>query len=345
MQVDSVQVRLPSRVVSNQEVLAMLREHSQSTFEGDLEETLAAVERTLIKSGSNTRRWLGDDERPIDLLCEAFDAALEEAEVQREEIDLLIYVGVGRGFVEPAGAYLVAHALGMPGVECFDLLDACMSWIRALSLAHDLLKVGRYRRIALVNQEFNVRPGGMIRPNFTLRRPQDLAWTFPSYTLGEASSVTLLSASDKVWDFNYSARTDLAPLCTIPLNNFGLFCKVPEAEIPGGSNRFTSFGGEMHREGWTDTVAIFEALGPKRMDLDVIFTHASSKYMWDKVATHCGVAEKVHHIYQDTGNLVSASVPAAMVDAMGKGALKRGDDVGFWVGSAGMSFASVRFQY
>jgi len=345
MRIDSVQARLPANIVSNEEVIDIIRSRSQEGFSGDLDATLAYILRTLEKSGSATRRWLGPDEQPITLLQEAFNDAIGEADISREDVDLLIYVGVGRGFVEPAGAYMVAHALEIPGIECFDILDACMSWVRALALAHDLLSVGRYKHIAVVNQEFNMRPGGMVAPNFALTSPEDVAWTFPSYTLGEAATVTLLSASEKKWTFNFRSRPDLAPLCTIPLNNYGLFCGVPEETLSGGANRFTSFGVEMHRLGMTDTKAVLEALDGEQHKLDVIFPHASSKYMWDKAAARCGVAGKLHHIYQDTGNLVSASVPGGIASALAKGELSRGDQVGFWVGSAGMSFASVHHEF
>jgi hypothetical protein len=40
-----------------------------------------------------------------------------------EDIDLLIYCGVGRGFLEPANAYFYAKARDMRTTNCFDITD------------------------------------------------------------------------------------------------------------------------------------------------------------------------------------------------------------------------------
>ncbi len=56
-------------------------------------------------------------------------------------------------------------------------------------------------------------------------------------------------------------------------------------------------------------------------------------------------SKKVYHIYQETGNLVSASIPAAIAMSCSDNSLKRGDNVIFWVGSAGMSFNVTNFNY
>jgi acyl-CoA:acyl-CoA alkyltransferase len=51
------------------------------------------------------------------------EAAFRKASVTSGDIDLLIYCGVDKGFVEPANAYFFADALGMRA-QCYDLVDA-----------------------------------------------------------------------------------------------------------------------------------------------------------------------------------------------------------------------------
>ena len=148
MKIEGISARLGSKSISNDDILKIIEENSRD-FEGDLSKTLSVVQKLLQKSGSKNRRWLDEGERPIDLLKESVSDALSQASLKTSEIDLLIYVGVGRGFLEPGGAYLVAQALQMWSVECFDIIDACMSWTRALQMSNALLKTKQYKNIKI----------------------------------------------------------------------------------------------------------------------------------------------------------------------------------------------------
>ncbi len=201
MHLDSVQVAFPSRVVSNAQIIEHVRRHSRESFEGDLEDTLARIDKLLVVSGAQRRRWLADGETPIALIESAVTRALADAGVDKRDVDLVIYVGVGKGFLEPGQSYLVAHALGMDRAECFDVLDACMSWTRAMHIADGFLQMRRYRRILIVNGEINTFEGGPLFPcNYRLQHREQLAWTFASYTIGAAATATLVSADhDSPW--------------------------------------------------------------------------------------------------------------------------------------------------
>ena len=44
--------------------------------------------------------------------------------------------------------------------------------------------------------------------------------TFPMYTIGEATTATVLVPSDDEWTFEFRAKPELADLCTIPIEGF-----------------------------------------------------------------------------------------------------------------------------
>ncbi len=96
--------------------------------------------------------------------------------------------------------------------------------------------------------------------------------------------------------------------------------------------------------GKEEVINIFRKLTVSLDEIKMIFTHASSKKAWEECGDVLGVSSKMFHIYEDFGNLVSASVPAAISIAMGKGRVSSGDKLIAWVGSAGMSFASISFS-
>lgn len=347
MKIESIEVVFPTRVVSNEDIVEMIRAHSAAPFTGDLERTLARIGELLVLSGSGNRRWTAPGERPIDLISTAVHRALAGAGVDKEQVDLLIYVGVGKGFLEPAQSYMLAHALGMDRVECFDVLDACMSWTRAMQISESFLASGRYRRILVVNGEFNLREGGVGYPaNFALASAEQLQWTFPTYTIGEAATATLLVADPtNPWRWGFRSRPDLADLCTIPTPGFERYSGDSPRTGRNGELRFTSYGADLHRSALDPLRELFTEVVGSTAEIKRVFPHASSKRAWDHFGETFDIADKLFHVYPEYGNLVSASVPAGVALAAAEGALQRGDKVAGWVGSAGMSFAAYTFQF
>ena len=163
------------------------------------------VSLLLRKSGAKNRyiRDRSKNETAIGMVKRVIADALQDAEMGKGEIDLLVFCGVGRGFLEPANAYFCARAMGMQ-CNCFDVSDACMSWVRALEISYNLLKNGSYRNILIVNAEFTMYEYGY--PNiYRIRSPKQVAYTFPGYTIGEAASATVVSKSDDKWRFCFEA--------------------------------------------------------------------------------------------------------------------------------------------
>ena len=64
-----------------------------------------------------------------------------------------------------------------------------------------------------------------------------------------------------------------------------------------------------------------------------------------KWALEAGFDRQMKFIYPEYGNVGAASVPAGIALCQQSGELERGDEVGFWVGSSGMSFVASRFIF
>lgn len=347
MVIKGVAASLPERRVANEELVEMVRQHSTDIFVGDLERTLKVILHLLKRTGLVERRWCDRHESPLDHIAVAVREALSHTYLRREHIDLLIYVGVGRGFLEPANSHMVANALGLRNAQCFDILDACMSWLRALEMVDGLFRGGRYRNALVVNAEFHSLSGGLHMPQgLKLHTADEIPYSFPAWTIGDAASATLLVDKEPSnFRFNFIADTSLAPLCTIPIPGFEEFCHPDAAIGKRGVMTFTSFGQDLHRQGAPHIIEVLRRGLRAGVPPDIIFVHASSQREWAGYGRTAGVADRLYHLYPHTGNLVSASVPTAMAEAARNGKLTRGMNVGAWVGSAGMSFGYAGFRY
>lgn len=346
MIIENVAASFPARKVGNEEVVDMVRVLSKN-FEGDLSKMLRVVKTRLDRSGLVTRNWRGRDERPIDHVLLSVDSALNGTGLLPRDIDLLIYAGIGGEFHKLGNAYILAKTLGIHNAECFDILDACMSWTRSLSLANSLFKTKKLRNALILNAEFNVigNAEGVLETG-KVRHLHELDYLLPSYTIGEAATATLLRPTDaENFSITFHSRPDLAHLCMIPAEGYEGFFEINHETAQYNPGRFTAFGREIHDRISEELPLVMAKSKIRPIEADIIFTHTSSKAAWDRIGQQHGFAEKIFHIYPETGNVVSASIPAAMAMAQDAGKLTKKSRVAFLMGSAGMSFSTGGFIY
>ena len=347
MRLDAVTLALPSRSVANDDVVALVEHHSRATYAGDLDRLLTGLRVLLRRSGADHRYWLAPGEEVLPLVADAVKRALAAAGCARSEVDLLICGSVDRGFVEPATAYLLAQALELKTVSCFDVVDACNGWTRSLQLVDALLRTGAYRRALIVNAEFPMFEGGPIYPRlFSLHNRDEIAWSFAGYTLGEGVTATLLSAdSDNKWELHLSSRPDLADRSTVPLNGYQRYCRPSERIGLNGTGHFVAFSREMFDEATREVAQLFRKLQTPISGLRAIFPHGATRRTWDEGGKLLGVDHLMYHVYPQYGNLISASLPAGLATAIDAVHLRRGDRFAICGASAGMSFAVGAFEY
>ena len=346
MKIESVALSLPSRKISNDEIIDMIRKESLGKFSGNLELTLKLVGRLLAQSGVRNRYWLADGESPMSLTVDACKKALMEAHLAVADVDAIIYAGLYMEVLEPSSANMLACELGARKAECFDVRAGCDGWVKAVKLSDALIKTGSYDRVMIINAEFPMIPGAAINPKiFALSRREELEWRFPALTIGSAVAVTIVGKGEGEWKYRFAGRNDLADLCTITLPWYGQYPLASSRIAPDGPGLFTSFGKELVREGVPETILLFESFGIDSTEVDILFTHSSSKRDWLAGTKTIGLDKKYFDINQRCGNIITASLPASMSLALNEGRLERGSRVLVLNTSAGMSFTTCYFRF
>ena len=147
MRIVAVEHAVPSRRIANEWILAKIREHNGARLSaGEGAALEAAVQRLLQVAGTQVRYQVNDGEQALDFALAAGRLALERSGFARGDIDFLIYAGVARGWIEPATAHVIQSELGLTRATCFDTVDACASWLRALHVAHTYCAPGSIPR-------------------------------------------------------------------------------------------------------------------------------------------------------------------------------------------------------
>lgn len=345
MRIVNIAFELGERVVTNDELIAHIKQHSPH-FRPNQDDLDAVLPKLFSKAGCQTRRWCGPEQRPIEMITRALTQAMEEANVDRDSVELIIHAGLGRGFMEAGQSYFVAKSMGMRRAHCFDVMDACNSWMRSLYIAHGLIASGKYKRIAVVNTECNMLYGGIANPTcFELGSLRDLDFCFPGMTLGDGVTATILDAADDdSWKFEFASVPELADACAVPVEHWDQFADPSYLLAQNGIHKFTCFGKQLNAGGKPSAMAVMEKLRAHHDSAKLIFAHGHSTF-WETWGEEMGIdrTKLRWNTFPEIGNLASACLPVCIRMAEDAGELSPGDEALTWMGSGGMSFSAARF--
>ena len=183
-----------------------------------------------------------------------------------------------------------------------------------------------------------------------MRSLEEFDYRFPAFSIGEAATATIVSASQQHDEAVTEFRTfgDQRDKCLIPLPNWADYMGADHslgAELE--PMRFVSFGREIMEFGLNKLVEQYHK-DPAfhEYDPDIVFFHAASDGMAREGMRQCGVDESLgfysHHQFANT---VSATIPLAMAAAAEQGRLEHGMRVIVAIASAGISTGLSRFTY
>lgn len=346
MKILAVKHAVPHRRVTNNCCREAIAASLNGQFtDGDRVELDDRLQRFFEACGTETRYIRESGERALDFVLRASRDALDESGLDTGDIDFLIYCGVGRGWIEPAMANVVQSELKLAGATCFDILDACASWLRALQVSHSFLKSGVYRRGMIVNCECSLE--NYLHMDF--QDHDDFDRRLASFTIGEAATATIVTNEVPEDDFYFSFKTfgQHFDLCMIPLGSADSY--LPDAyNLPYSSSmKFFAESKQLVSTTVKKVVQHFrmdERLNPE--DYDIVFTHAASEKASQLALKQLGIpTERFFGTHPQYGNTVSASVPLAMSLAEEQDRLHRGDRVLVLMGSAGISVGFSTFTY
>ncbi len=350
MKVAGLGLSLPSRLVTNEDIIEMIRSSGHGLSREDEALYLDRVRKVFAHSGAKTRRWLdGIHEKPHTLIRESVMKALREADLPPTAVDYYIYASVSRGFLEPSEAFVVAQGAGMRPKNCFDVIEACNSFSRSAELAQLLLSTGKAKNVVITVAEFCVNGSDYVLQNFKPTMVDELSWRFPSYTLGECAVSAVLTAEGGAWNFRTRTDVSLASACVVGLPHAADY--APQV-LQGREQTevFRSFGQPMHAAAVAASRDLWNELkndSPAEVwNAPILFPHAPSYKLCEDFSANTGYPlENIYQLFTRFGNVGSASVPMGLALAREEGKLKRGDKVLCMVGAAGMSFMLYDFEF
>ncbi|WP_040425427.1 beta-ketoacyl-ACP synthase III [Afipia birgiae] len=291
---------LPERILTNAELAKMVDTSDEWI-----------VQRTGIKE----RHIAAEGEFTSHLGLKAAQAALANAGIDAQSIDLIVLATSTPDNTFPATAVAIQHGLGINHGAAFDLQAVCTGFIFALATADNFLKSGAFKRALVIGAE-------------TFSRILDWNDRGTCVLFGDGAGAVVLEAQPQ------AGTTADRGILTTHLRSDG---RHKDKLFVDGGPSSTQTVGHLRMEGRevfkhavgmiTDVIIdAFQATGTTADDVDWLVPHQANKRIIDASAKKLHIApQKVVLTVDRHGNTSAASIPLALAVAVDDGRIRKND--------------------
>ena len=311
---------LPTRVVTNAD-LAKLVDTSDAWI----------TERTGIKE----RRIAADGELTSSMGAVAARAALDDAGLAPEDIDLIILATSTPDQTFPATAVTIQAELGITQGAAFDVQAVCSGFVFALATADNYLKSGMFKRALVIGAE-------------AFSRILDWEDRSTCVLFGDGAGAVVVEAQKL-----NGVITDRGILATC-LRSDGRY--RDKLYVDGGPSSTGTVGHlrmdgpEVFRHAVTKISEVIGATldqaGYKASDIDWFVPHQANKRILDGAAKKLGLdKDRIIITLDKHANTSAASIPLALSTARADGRIKTGDLVLLEAMGGGFTWGAVLLRW
>ena len=312
---------LPPDRVSNADLAARLAKDGIETSDEWI------VERTGIRF----RHFAAPDVAVSDLALVASRRALEAADCDPGDIDLIIVATSTPDMVFPSAASILQAKLGVAGCAAFDVQAVCSGFVYALTVADSMIKTGAASKALIVGAEVFSRI-----LDFKDRTTCVLFGDGAGAVVLEASATPGILASELHADGRY---VDI--LCVPGHVSGGKILGDPLLKMDGPAVFKLAVG-------VLESVArsVLEKAGRSDADIDWLIPHQANIRIMHSTARKLKLTPaKLIATVDRHGNTSAASIPLALDESVREGKIKRGDTVMLEGVGGGFTWGAALLDY
>ncbi|HHF6794744.1 TPA: beta-ketoacyl-ACP synthase III [Haemophilus influenzae] len=124
----------------------------------DLEKMVDTSDEWIVtRSGIRERRIAAEDETVATMGFEAAKNAIEAAQINPQDIELIIVATTSHSHAYPSAACQVQGLLNIDDAISFDLAAACTGFVYALSVADQFIRAGKVKKALVIGSDLNSR--------------------------------------------------------------------------------------------------------------------------------------------------------------------------------------------
>ncbi|MDP1418396.1 beta-ketoacyl-ACP synthase III [Peribacillus simplex] len=289
----------------------------------DLEKIMDTSDEWIrTRTGIEERRIANDDIDTSDMAYEAAKAALKNAEISAEEIDLILVATVTPDQSFPSVACMIQEKLGAMKAAAMDVSAACAGFMYAMITAQQFIKTGAYKHVLIVGVE-------------KLSKVTNWEDRNTAVLFGDGAGAAVLgpvSEGKGVLSFELGADGTGGK----HLLQEGDFIHMNGREV---------FKFAVRQMG-ESSLGVLEKAGLTKEDVDLLVPHQANIRIMEASRERLGLPlEKMTKTVHKYGNTSSASIPMALVEEMEAGRIKDNDLIVMVGFGGGLTWGAIALRW
>ncbi|MBR3729769.1 MAG: ketoacyl-ACP synthase III [Bacteroidales bacterium] len=277
------------------------------------------VRKVVDKVGVVERRFVDDKTCASDLCYAAAEKLIADNEVEKSEIDLLVFLSQTPDYRMPATSILLQDRLGLPlSTMAFDVSLGCSGFISSLSIVYAMMQNQGFHKALLLD--------GETRSKVYSRKDRREAFIF-----GDAGVAALIERDEKFGESHFSlnsdgSRGDLIMIKGGGYRNMSSAETLKEKVVDEYGNIRTDENGYMNGadvfnfvivEVPKDIKRLITASGEDIQKLDYYVFHQANAFINNHIAKKLKLdKDRIPWTIQKYGNTSSVSVPLTIVSEL-----------------------------
>ncbi len=290
------------------------------------------------RTGICERHIAGPDDTTASLATEAALKALQVANLQPEQLGLVIVSTSSPEHIFPATACLVQDRIGASKAGAFDMLAACSGFIFALNMATQSIRSGSVNNALVIGAE-------------TLSRLVDWKDRETCILFGDGAGAFVIQASDEPGGvLSAVMRSDGSGGDVLSLPGGGSRIPASLESVTGGLHYIHMNGREVFRFATrvmsSATKEVVEAAKLTMDDITWVVPHQANRRIIDAAARGLDIPiERCIINLERYGNTSTASIPIAVCEAVERQRIQAGQKLVFVGFGAGLTWGAMTVQW
>lgn len=323
---------VPENVVTNDDLSKLM-----DTSDEWIQERTGIQQRRHALRGSDTTTSMG---------VKASLKAIEAANINKEEIDFIVFATLSPDFYFPGCGVLVQKELGLPTVGALDIRNQCSGFIYALSVADQYIKTGMYKNILVIGAETQSPALDMTT------RGRNMAVLF-----GDGAGAAIVSRSDDpergILSTHLHSQGEYAEQLAMITPGVGTkwVTELLAENDPDDVSYYPNMNGQFVFKNAVVRFAevIEEGLksnGLSHKDINMLIPHQANLRISQFVQHQFKLTdEQIFNNIMKYGNTTAASIPIALTEAVQQGKIKDGDLVVLAAFGSGFTWVSAIIRW
>jgi 3-oxoacyl-[acyl-carrier-protein] synthase-3 len=290
------------------------------------------------RTGIKERRIAAEGEFTSDLAANAAKAAIENAGIDPEEIDLIILASITPDMFMPSTACIVQTKIGAKRAACFDISAACSGFLYAIEIAQQFITSHTFNTILVIGAD-------------KLSSIVDWKDRNTCVLFGDGAGAAILrhrAHGHGVIATRMGSNGELSELLHVP--GGGCACPITARNADEHLATIRMNGRETYKHAVTAMVEsarqVLDDAGLEPADLACIIPHQANLRIISAVAERLELPLERFIVNLDRfGNTSAAAVAIALDEANRTGRMKVGDYVLLVVFGGGLTWASSVIQW